>query len=313
MSERRILDPTLDVVFTMLFGAERNREILLAFLTAILRPTSPIEHVELLSRHPERQDLTDKEVVLDLRVRLQNGEQVDVEMQNQGTVAMRKRALYYWARLYAGDAERGTDYGSLRRCVVIVIANFRMLEGAQYHSVFRSTEATSGEILTEDHELHVLELPKLDTSLATNHEPRDVLWVKFLLARTERELEALAMQEPMLKRAKEALEQLSDDPEARLFAERRSAALRMYHVELTMTREEGRAEGRAEGRVEAEAIGEARALARIIKAELAARGIEMSEAQQGLVSSCTDLERLSAWWTRARVVERAEQLFEDVR
>src|SRR5262245_51922463 len=93
---------------------------------------------------------------------------------------------------------------------------------------------------------------KLDAATSTIGEPTDVLWGKFLRAKTERERETLAMQEPMLKRAKEALEQLSDDPEARLFASRREPALRMYHVELTMTREEGRAEG--------EVVGEARTL-----------------------------------------------------
>lgn len=294
-----LLDPTLDVVFQLLFGAERNRALLRGFLTAVLRPASPITSLELLPASPERQDVDDKDTVLDLRVRFANGEQVDVEMQNRGGPAIRKRALYYWARLYAGEPERGSHYGQLRRCVVIFIANFRMLGGARFHSVFRSMEVTTGELLTEDHELHVLELPKLEAMSATNEEPADVLWGRFLSARTEAELEQLASRDPMLRRAKEALEELSADPQARLLAERRAAALRMHHVELTMTREEG------------EAAGEARGLAKIVCDELNERGVTISDEQRAQIASCTDLSQLRAWWKRARIVERAAQLFDE--
>lgn len=80
---RSTLDPKLDVVFSMLFGAERNRDLLLSLLNAVLEPAVPIVAVELLSERPERQEVDDKAIVLDLRVRLANGEQVDVEMQSQ--------------------------------------------------------------------------------------------------------------------------------------------------------------------------------------------------------------------------------------
>ncbi|MBI2373596.1 MAG: PD-(D/E)XK nuclease family transposase, partial [Deltaproteobacteria bacterium] len=44
---RSTLDPTLDVVFKMLFAAPENRDILIALLTAVLRPASPIRSVEV--------------------------------------------------------------------------------------------------------------------------------------------------------------------------------------------------------------------------------------------------------------------------
>jgi len=55
---------------------------------------------------------------LDVRVRLANGEQVDVEMQSQRRPAQRERTLYYWARMYAGQLRRGAPYTDLRRCAV---------------------------------------------------------------------------------------------------------------------------------------------------------------------------------------------------
>jgi hypothetical protein len=54
---RTTLDPKLDVVFSMLFGHERNRDLLLSLLNAVLKPENPIEAVEVLSERPGRETL----------------------------------------------------------------------------------------------------------------------------------------------------------------------------------------------------------------------------------------------------------------
>ncbi len=46
--ERRTLDPRLDVVFNLLFGAEQNRRLLTAFLNDVLEPPAPIAAVQVL-------------------------------------------------------------------------------------------------------------------------------------------------------------------------------------------------------------------------------------------------------------------------
>jgi hypothetical protein len=48
-SGRWSLAPKMDVVFKLLFAAEKNRELLISLLTALLRPESPIESVEVLN------------------------------------------------------------------------------------------------------------------------------------------------------------------------------------------------------------------------------------------------------------------------
>ena len=51
-----------------------------SLLNAVLSPTVPIEAVEVLPAQPERLAVGDKNISLDVRLRLQSGEQVDVEM-----------------------------------------------------------------------------------------------------------------------------------------------------------------------------------------------------------------------------------------
>jgi len=247
---RRTLDPKLDIVFWMLFGEERNRALLISLINAVLRPPLPIEAAEILSPEPERSTVGDKAIALDVRVRLANGEQIDVEMQSQRRRALPERILYYWARLYAGQLSRGEGYDALRRCAVVLFANFPMLAGQRFHSIFGACERHDGEVLTEQLELHVLELPKLADGLAGNEERSLELWGKFLAAATDDELETLAMTDPLLKTAKDALEGLSADPLARIRAEQRETALRAYQFEMGAAWHEGKAEGRAEGKAE---------------------------------------------------------------
>ncbi|MFC7740687.1 hypothetical protein ACFQXA_06480 [Nocardiopsis composta] len=59
----------------------------------------------------------------------------------------------------------------------------------------------------------------------------------------------------------------------------------------------GKSEGRAEGEAEA------------LLAVLGARGIDLTERHRGLISSCTDPERLREWIVRAATATRAEQVF----
>jgi predicted transposase/invertase (TIGR01784 family) len=245
-ARRTTLDPKLDIVFWMLFGAEQNRPLLLSLLNAVLRPAVAIASVEVLHAEPERMAPGDKNIALDLRVRLENGEQVDVEMQSRRHPALRERALYYWARLYAGQLLRGDFYTELRACVVVLITDFSELASRRFHSIFRVQERHHDEPLTDHLELHVLELPKLQAGTDGSDEPNLTAWATFLAATTDEELTALAMENPVLKQAKDALDRLSADPAARDRAEQREMALLTYEAGLAKVRREGREEGKAE-------------------------------------------------------------------
>ena len=95
-SSRYTLDPKLDIVFWMLFARDSSRELLVSLLTAVLAPTTPITHVELLNPEFYHAAIDEKGIVLDLRVMLGSGEQVDIEMQSRPHRALKERILYYW-------------------------------------------------------------------------------------------------------------------------------------------------------------------------------------------------------------------------
>lgn len=183
--------------------------------------------------------MDDKSIALDVRVRLASGEQIDVEMQSQRRPAQRERSLYYWARLYAGQLRRGASYTDLRRCVVILITNYSELATARFHSRFRLRQDHGAEVLTDQLEIHLLELPKLRNAAHQNDEPNLTAWGNFLLAASDEDLETLAMENPVLKQAKDALDRLSADDEARMRAEQREMAEISYALDMGAMRRQG--------------------------------------------------------------------------
>ena len=78
-----MLDPTLDVVFKLLFAHANNRDILIALLTVVLKPNVPIDAVDLLNPEIPKDLSADKGAVLDIHVRLLDGRHIDVETQSE--------------------------------------------------------------------------------------------------------------------------------------------------------------------------------------------------------------------------------------
>jgi flagellar biosynthesis/type III secretory pathway protein FliH len=98
-------------------------------------------------------------------------------------------------------------------------------------------------------------LPKLPAGPPAANGPAVLKWGKFLAANTDEELEQIAMSDPELRQAKDALDDLSNDPKARRLAEERRLADINYRTGMKLAREEGHQEGRQEGRQEGETIG----------------------------------------------------------
>ena len=77
------LDPTLDVVFHLLFSDARNKALLISLLEAVLQPPVPIGEVTVLNPTLPKELVGDRGAELDLLVCLQDGRRVNVGMQSQ--------------------------------------------------------------------------------------------------------------------------------------------------------------------------------------------------------------------------------------
>jgi len=243
---RTTLDPKQDVVFKLLFARASNKRLLIALLTAILEPESPIADVEVLNPEVTKESVDEKGTVLDILAHLSDGRRANLEMQANARGWRMSRGVFYSTRVFASQLTRGDEYDDLNPVVGIFILDFRALPGERYHSKFELLETHNHQRLTDDLTIHVLELPKLPQPPAED-DPAVLKWARFLAAQSDEELEQLAMSDPELREAKTALEALSQDPAARRLAEERERAAWNHRYTMAQERKEGRLEGREEG------------------------------------------------------------------
>ncbi|MCX4245254.1 DUF4351 domain-containing protein [Paraliomyxa miuraensis] len=132
--------------------------------------------------------------------------------------------------------------------------------------MFEAGERDSRTPFGEELSIHLLQLgapqrQALSTSEASGYDAVVERWARFFTRYDDPvELERLAAEDPMMALAKQTLEALSRDPEARRRAQRREDDLRLYEIELRANLEratqtgwnqgwdEGRTKGWDEGR-----------------------------------------------------------------
>lgn len=117
------------------------------------------------------------------------------------------------------------------------------VDGIRWISKNRIMNRLGSIPLIDDIELHFLELPKLDDHAAPMESGGLVNWLLFLKGADKSNWEVLTMNEPVLKKAMDTLEFLSQDAEARRLYEDRQKYL---HDEASMI-EGALAEGEARG------------------------------------------------------------------
>jgi predicted transposase/invertase (TIGR01784 family) len=253
------LPPSVDVVFKCMFGDERNKDILADFLSAALGFKIAPGDITLVDPHLERDDVDDKQGILDVRLRLRNGKIVNIEMQVGNLKDIRKRAEYYISKMTASQMCKGDRYSELAPVVMILITTKSMLaETKEFHSRFKMLETAKHFELHDLRTLHVLELSKLPKKSGGD---RLVDWLRFIKAKEREEFMTLAQECRHLCKALAALEMTSANERTRDLYEARLKAIRdewarmdyvKYQARLATARSlrRGLAKGRAEGRAE---------------------------------------------------------------
>jgi hypothetical protein len=115
-----LMSPKNDFVFKSIFGDEKNKDILSAFLSAVMGIKKvELEDLQLVNLELQREFLEDKLGILDVRVKLKDGTDIDIEIQLSYTKYMAERSLYYWSKMYTSNIKKGDIYSKLGKVVTI--------------------------------------------------------------------------------------------------------------------------------------------------------------------------------------------------
>ena len=252
IKQNKLYTPKLDIIFQVLFGEPDSQKITKDLLEKILGVK--IEKVDL-SKNPilRREFPKDKLGILDVVVEIDNKQSCDLEMQIVESEDIIERMLYYWGKLYTRNIKAGEDYSELKRTIVILIADFKVkgLEEQGYHSKWKIIEErTRKTILTNDLELHILELPKIKRE---GIEKTDLIkWLKFIDNPKSKEEEGYIKENVSIKEANEKLDKMLEDEHLRKIAEWREMAIIEENSMKKSAYRKGEARGKQLGVVEGE-------------------------------------------------------------
>lgn len=225
---KELLIPKIDVVFHSLFRKE-NESITNGFLTDILQVKTKIISTEK-DRHLEIRYPEEKLGILDLRTELEGGTKCNVEIQLTNQHNTIKRILYYWSRIYSEQLKRGENYKELKKTISIMITDYEideLKEIEELETKWQIMDSQNGKkILTEDLEIHIIEIPKARRIIEKEKGNKIAQWMMFLDNPNSKGVKAIMEENENIKRAMEELEEMSDDEELRRIAELKEKYIR---------------------------------------------------------------------------------------
>ena len=239
-----IMKPKVDFCFKELM---EDAEVRRGFTAAVLHiPPEEIAETVLLPTSLRKKYEEDKLGILDVRVLLNNSTQIDIEIQVSPFPLWPEGSLFYLAKMFTDQIEKGEGYERLEKCVHVGILDFILFgEDEEYYSCFHIREDLRNRLYADKLEVHILELPKLKK----NDYPETELlnWAKFMNAERQEEFEEMAEKDKYIEKAYEALKNISADDEKRLEYEAREKALRDHNYLMKSNWEAGEKIGISKG------------------------------------------------------------------
>ena len=214
-----------------------------------------IRKIKIVDPVIESQKKGGKQVILDLRVQLDNKEWVNVEMQAFPQEGFVKRAIYYLTRIFGGFLPKGKKYTEIHSAYSLIFAGFVMFKDSEdhIHSFSLRSDKPPFRRLSDALSITVVELVKFLEKNPKNLVDMKAAWCYLLKESGDmsmKEAQVLAEKGEDMKQATDHLIRLSKDQKAMLYEEGlfREKADRLSREDYV--RKQGQQEGRQQGRQE---------------------------------------------------------------
>ena len=205
-----------DVFFRYLFGMPENEDLLVDFINAVFRDSGGKTICSAMVVNPFnlKESFEEKETILDIKAISDDGRFLNIELQVIGNESYRKRIAYYIAKLHSSQLTTGDEYDKIAQTVAIHIVDFELEKGDKnIHNCYHLySENNKTLCLTDDLEVHVLELPKLRNNAKI--DKRLFGWLEFFEEEEEgKNMDAVIEKNPKLTRAQELFKRFTENEE----------------------------------------------------------------------------------------------------
>lgn len=169
-----------NLVLRKVLNSENNLDIIKDFIETFLDINIEKIHLNPYLKSKEKYLPSEERFgVADVRVKINNGEEINVGIQWIDGYYIQNKMLLYYAQIHSNQLEYDFNR-EIAKTITINILDFEYLRSNKYHQkiYIKSNPNKNGKM--EKFELHVLELPKFDENLITNID-RESAWMIYLL------------------------------------------------------------------------------------------------------------------------------------
>ena len=235
-----------DGIFRGIFGHETSAPFLADLVNAVLRNAddTQIRSLEITNPFQLKELLAQKESVLDIKAKDDQGRSFDVEVQVAWHKGFRERILFYLTRLYSRQLDQGNKYDELRPVIGIVFTKFPIWPDHPEilcDSFCLYSKNNPSRIYSDHIKIHFVTVPEqLDVSLPMQ-DTALLQWLKLLnypKATSEEEMESISENNPFIKAALERTKFFLADPAVQDYVEgKRKFELIQASIQQTIAEE----------------------------------------------------------------------------
>ena len=250
-----LMSPTVDYCVKELLAYPEVRK---GFVAAILnQDPEEIEETILMPTILSKDTENGKYGILDVRIKMKSGAQMDLEMQVAPFKFWNNRVIFYLSKMYTDQIKEGQRYEDLKPCIHVSILNFNLFpEDQECFREITFCDLKTKQKYTDLLDIYVLELKKLPPE--KKDEPLIIKWMRFLSAEKKEDFEKMAGEDTYINEAYEVLQKLSADERKRLEYEARQKAIRDYNSQMKSSLEKGIQIGEERGEERGKKEGEKR-------------------------------------------------------
>ncbi len=241
----KLMNLKIDFAFKELMNNEKVRN---SFISAVLKiPLTDIKFTQILNSYLRQEQQNDKLGILDVRLKLNDDTEIDIEMQVVPFKYWEDRTLFYSSKMYVESIEAGAKYETLKKVISISILNFDLLEEKEFYNSFHIRNDKTHTIYTDKMEWHIIELTKLPDNMETSNDLL-LLWAGFIeYSENEEVIKMLATKNENIATAYEELQKISFDKQKREEYNQRQKALYDYNSLISQATNEGIEKGIEQG------------------------------------------------------------------
>lgn len=194
---------------------QKNHEALCHLIAALLHiRRSDIVTVEILNPIILGEDIGKKDIVLDLRVLMNDNTILNLEMQVNNEGNWDDRSLYYLSKNLTLAV--GEEYMELKPVIQIGILDFNYPnDNIEFYQKYALMNRKTYRIFSDKLAIHVLCLPQIEKATEEDRESGLYKWAQIFRATTWEELKALSADNNIIENTVVTMAELSEDEKVR--------------------------------------------------------------------------------------------------